>query len=646
MDGNVVTHNRHSNPSLVCTSNTNLRCMFATSLKSETKSNRHKVERNSYFIEESEHCHYGVYLKNYLKDNLQWKCEWNHKKDILGGKASSIIRYPQFLWLHSSRSICDYSSLPPNVILNHFDGIEVLTTKSGLVRLLTDLKYASVNSLQVCPLSFNLNEISDFRDFIDHFRLQAAVNILKFKCSSPLASLLFSERVVLIAITAVQAFLTSLHTVDIDTTETDQSSIHNYLQREYLDASHSDWECLLNESYELADYPYTYTPPISRTKSHPNSVISRRNLSTQAIRIECILSALQREDEYYLSPNNNANVYVVKASEGSKGVGIRVVHTLHAVLCLQKEHPMRIVQKYIEDPLLIAQSPSHIDTSGNSSSTSSGNSSSNPLLKFDIRVWVVVVSYCPLRAYVYEQVYGRQTKVAYTCTSASLSDVAVHLTNYSIQKQYIGGATAPTCGAVGVSGKTRRSSSKGGEDPMGELLVSHEDVVRVVNGTHASTWEDRVWPQIRSSIVCLLQASVSSVSHRHNSFELLGFDVLIDSCHHAHVLEANMTPGIAARDAAFNQRVNDMTHSLLDAVFAQASLDTSVKPSPTALASVGLWHVLIDEVCEFRATLPSRDVQYLDSAVVCVAGLAVHASRIRQIDTYFNACEKRQLLQR
>jgi hypothetical protein len=63
---------------------------------------------------------------------------------------------------------------------------------------------------------------------------------------------------------------------------------------------------------------------------------------------------------------------------------------------------------------------------------------SNPLLinshKFDLRVYVLVTSYEPLRVYVYKEGLARFASVSYD-TKAAKSNAFMHLTNYSINKK-------------------------------------------------------------------------------------------------------------------------------------------------------------------------------------------------------------------
>ena len=63
---------------------------------------------------------------------------------------------------------------------------------------------------------------------------------------------------------------------------------------------------------------------------------------------------------------------------------------------------------------------------------------SNPLLinshKFDLRIYVVVTCYEPLRVYVYKEGLARFASESYS-TKASKNNQYMHLTNYSINKK-------------------------------------------------------------------------------------------------------------------------------------------------------------------------------------------------------------------
>ena len=102
------------------------------------------------------------------------------------------------------------------------------------------------------------------------------------------------------------------------------------------------------------------------------------------------------------------NVWVVKPSYNARGIGIYCTDKFRDIVHEGKKAASKIVQKYIENPLLIKGK------------------------KFDIRQWVLVTSWEPLDVYVFDNAYIRLCTSDYTLKD--LSDVYKHLSNYSIQK--------------------------------------------------------------------------------------------------------------------------------------------------------------------------------------------------------------------
>ena len=54
--------------------------------------------------------------------------------------------------------------------------------------------------------------------------------------------------------------------------------------------------------------------------------------------------------------------------------------------------------------------------------------------KFDLRLYVLVTSYDPLKIYLYEEGLGRFATDRYLNDGSNLNNLCMHLTNYSINK--------------------------------------------------------------------------------------------------------------------------------------------------------------------------------------------------------------------
>lgn len=109
--------------------------------------------------------------------------------------------------------------------------------------------------------------------------------------------------------------------------------------------------------------------------------------------------------------NKNLNqrpVYIVKPEASCQGKGIFLVNDSDGV----KEQDHYVVQQYIKKPLLIDG------------------------LKFDCRLYVLVLSVDPLRIYLYKEGLARFSTEKYQQpTKKNLANLFMHLTNYSINSK-------------------------------------------------------------------------------------------------------------------------------------------------------------------------------------------------------------------
>eukprot|EP00668_Euglena_longa_P004627 GGOE01005398.1.p1 GENE.GGOE01005398.1~~GGOE01005398.1.p1 ORF type:complete len:663 (-),score=171.88 GGOE01005398.1:675-2663(-) len=164
----------------------------------------------------------------------------------------------------------------------------------------------------------------------------------------------------------------------------------------------------------------------------------------------------------------------------------------------------------------------------------------NPLLlngyKFDIRLYVVVTSFDPLRAYLFNEGLIRLASEPYQGGSSRLKNRCMHLTNYSINH------TNATY--VQPDGSAGESASK----------WCLADLIRwwgKRQGELKKSW-DEVHTQIVDVIVKTLLSIEAQVTqqcarlcrHRNTCFELFGFDVLLDANCKPWVIEVNIMPSL------------------------------------------------------------------------------------------------------
>merc|ERR1719409_1516275 len=99
-------------------------------------------------------------------------------------------------------------------------------------------------------------------------------------------------------------------------------------------------------------------------------------------------------------------LWIVKPHASSRGRGIFLLRDLDD-LPLDE---CSVISRYIDNPLLIQG------------------------LKFDLRIYVLVTSFDPMRVYVYREGLCRFAVKPYSMAKEHLGDVYRHLTNYSVNK--------------------------------------------------------------------------------------------------------------------------------------------------------------------------------------------------------------------
>lgn len=117
---------------------------------------------------------------------------------------------------------------------------------------------------------------------------------------------------------------------------------------------------------------------------------------------------------------NTQSTWIMKPTGKSQGAGIFLINKLSKLKRWSREaktsfHPAigkesYVISRYIENPLLIGGK------------------------KFDLRLYVLVTSFRPLKAYLFKQGFCRFCTVKYDTSVTELDNMYVHLTNVSVQK--------------------------------------------------------------------------------------------------------------------------------------------------------------------------------------------------------------------
>lgn len=229
-----------------------------------------------------------------------------------------------------------------------------------------------------------------------------------------------------------------------------------------------------------------------------------------------------------------ANLWIIKPGEGTNcGHGIHVSSDISDILDMVsgRHSPSSrtyIVQRYIESPLLI-------------------NSR-----KFDIRCYGLLTAFnSHFQGYFYHDGYLRTSSREFSLSSTSRY---VHLTNDAVQKK------AEDYGKYEAGNK-----------------LAYEDLARHVEECSAGrvSFGRDVWPQMRDMVLATFEATYSKLSPSQplHTFEVLGYDFMVDSSFQVWLIEVNTNPCLALSSALLARLIPNMLDNafkiVLDAHFPE-----------------------------------------------------------------------------
>lgn len=153
-----------------------------------------------------------------------------------------------------------------------------------------------------------------------------------------------------------------------------------------------------------------------------------------------------------------------------------------------------------------------------------------------MRVYVTVTSFNPLEAFLYKEGFARLTTVAYSTNPDDLTNKFIHLTNSSIQRY---NEDSLMCSSNNMLPETQMRQK---EAVIGGTKISFEMLRRRLEDEHVS-WAV-VWSKMIEVIVKSLCMAEDSIPNQVNSFELFGYDLLLDSTLKIWLIEVNSSPSM------------------------------------------------------------------------------------------------------
>lgn len=220
------------------------------------------------------------------------------------------------------------------------------------------------------------------------------------------------------------------------------------------------------------------------------------------------------------------SIWIMKPICKSQGKGIFLFKDLKDISEWKKDGKQKknneevevyIVQRYIERPLLIGGK------------------------KFDMRIYVLVTSYVPLKAYVYREGFVRFSNTRFT--TDRIEDSYVHLTNVAIQKK------APDY-----------NPDRGAKWPLTSLR-------RYLNQSRGQEETEGAFKRVNDVFWYSLQAVQDKIINDKHCFELYGYDILFDVDLRCWLIEVNASPSLSAsshEDKLLKKRMLSDTLNVVD----------------------------------------------------------------------------------
>jgi hypothetical protein len=240
---------------------------------------------------------------------------------------------------------------------------------------------------------------------------------------------------------------------------------------------------------------------------------------------------------------NPRAIWILKPPASSCGRGIVLACAAaagSAAKALPAPDKHLIAQQYVSDPYLING------------------------YKFDLRIYVLVTSYNPLRVYMFRDGLARFATRPYNASLSkggkALKERLAHLTNYAVNKSSQTFVKNESASADGVGSKWSllallKHLRGQGVDTKALMGRIHDIVIKTLLSAE---------PELGSLASRCFRPDPSELSAGTQCFELFGFDVLLDSKLRPWVLEVNVSPSLSSSspmDRAIKHRLlTDVFH--------------------------------------------------------------------------------------
>ena len=201
------------------------------------------------------------------------------------------------------------------------------------------------------------------------------------------------------------------------------------------------------------------------------------------------------EEFHRIKETDDYNIWIVKPVGKSRGKGIFLIDNISDV-------PLNdtfLVQKYLTNPLLLDEG-----------------------YKFDMRIYCLVTSVNPLEMFLYKDGFARVSNELY---SLDISNIKVHLTNAAIQNR-----------------NAKKSTNY--EKVYGGSKISLDMLRTKLSRQYNIDFDYLIWPQVKDIIIKVFACCQNDMPYCPSTFEMFGFDVIIDTNYRCWLLEINSSPSL------------------------------------------------------------------------------------------------------
>ncbi|CAM9642720.1 unnamed protein product [Chrysoparadoxa australica] len=265
-------------------------------------------------------------------------------------------------------------------------------------------------------------------------------------------------------------------------------------------------------------------------------------------------------EEFRRCPNA---MWIMKPTNKAQGKGIFLINKLAQIKKWSSNSrwasiPVKdtyLISRYIENPLLVGGK------------------------KFDLRLYVLVTAYKPMRIYQYVHGFARFCTTKYSTDIQDADNPFIHLTNVSIQKQ-----------------GEDYNSQHGGKWHVKNLRL-------FIEATWGHTEATKLFEQIDSLIIHSIRAVQNVMISDRHCFEVYGYDVIIDDALKPWLVEVNASPSLSATTESDRIMKMNLLRDTFAIVMPRGQRGEGSQPgsSRSRCKAEGGYVVLYDEEAEMAA---------------------------------------------